>query len=41
MASTNTKILLRGYLKGSVDEGLLDFVSENAPMVLFSSMEHI
>ena len=41
MANSNTKILLRSYLKGSVDEQLFDFVTENAPTILFSSMEHI
>lgn len=41
MANSNTKILLRNYLKGSVDEQLFDFVTENAPTILFSSMEHI
>lgn len=41
MANANTKILLRSYLKGAVDEALFDFVTDNAPTVLFSSMEHI
>ena len=41
MSNTNTKKLLQGYLKYNVDEKLLDFVAENAPTVLFSSMEHI
>lgn len=41
MANTSTKTLLRGYLKGSVDQALFDFVTDNAPAVLFSSMEHI
>ena len=41
MSNNNTKKLLQGYLKYNVDEKLLDFVAENAPTVLFSSMEHI